>query len=76
MTSIIIISSIIISIIIMKVNSAGERVVIGGGHAREEGRWKSGNEGGCTIPCGGNNIDVRNVEIGYILHCTVVDVIV
>jgi hypothetical protein len=67
---------IIIIIIIMKANSAGEKVVIGGGHARKEGRWKIGNERRCTIPCGGINIDVRNVEIGYVLHCTVVDVIV
>ena len=29
----------------------------------------------CTIPCGGNNIDVRDVEVEYVLHCTVVDVI-
>ena len=55
-------------IIIMKANSAGKRVVIGGGHARKEGRWKSGNERGCTIPCEGNNIDVRNVETGFYQH--------
>jgi hypothetical protein len=58
-------SIIIIIIIIMKANSAGK---IGGGHARKEGRWKSGNEQGCTIPCGGNNIDVRNVETGFYQH--------
>ncbi len=29
----------------------------------------------CTIPCGENNIDVRDVEVEYVLHCTVVDVI-
>ncbi len=39
MTSVII----IIIVIIVKANSAGKRVVIGGRHARKEGRWKSGN---------------------------------
>ena len=77
MTSvIIIIIIIIIMIIIMKANSARKKVVIRGRHARKEGRWKSGNERGGTIPCGWNDIDVRNVEIGYVLHCTVVDMIV
>ena len=59
-------SIIIIIIIIMKANSAGKRVVIGGGHARKEGRWKSGNERGYTIPCGGNDIDVNNVDTGRV----------
>lgn len=33
------------------------------------------SEGVSTIPCGGSIIVVRDVEVGWVKHCTIVDMI-